>query len=35
MISYGYEIEEDYLIICGEPEYEDEYINFGEKIALL
>ena len=35
MISYGYEIEEDYLIICGEPEYEYEYINFGEKIALL
>ncbi|WP_346889007.1 flavodoxin domain-containing protein [Clostridium sp. UBA1056] len=35
MIFYGYQIEEDYLIICGEIEYEDEYIDFGEKIALL
>ena len=35
MIFYGYEIEEDYLIICGEPEYEYEYRKFGEKIALL
>jgi flavodoxin I len=35
MIFYGCQIEEDYLIICGEIEYEDEYIDFGEKIPLL
>ena len=35
VISYGCQIGENYLIICGEIEYEDEYIDFGEKIALL
>jgi len=35
MISYGCEIGEGYLIICDELEYENEYINFGEKIVLL
>jgi flavodoxin I len=35
MISYGCEIKEDCLIICGEPEDEDECINFGKKITLL
>ncbi len=35
MISYGCEIGEGYLIICDELGYEDEYINFSEKIALL
>jgi len=35
LISYGCEIGKGYLIICDKLEYEDEYINFGEKIALL
>jgi len=35
MLSYGCEIKEDCLIICGEPEDEDECISFGEKITLL
>ncbi len=37
MLSYGCEIKEDCLIICGEPEDEDEdeCINFGKKITLL